>query len=104
MIPKSLKQCLKYNPLLLPKEHKQTSQQLNIALWGQITTINSNFPKEQIVINHILKEFGSYYTLDMELICKNKVVQTLLDAAYKNYMHLPRFEKPTFYKDMAMEE
>lgn len=104
MIPKPLKQSLKYNPLLLPKEHKRISHELNMELWSKITTINSNFPKEQIVINHIVKDFGNYYTLDMELICKNKDVQNLLDAAYEGHMHLPRFEKPSFYSDMVMED
>jgi|GEM_PF-2852802 hypothetical protein len=104
MQPKSFKQSLKYNPLLLPKEHKQAIQNINYDLWNDLSIININFPKDEITIDHIIKDFGKTYGIDLKLGCKNKTVQQLLDAAYEKHMRLPRFTKHEHFEAMLADQ
>lgn len=93
MIPKPFKQSLKYNELFMPKEHRQVVDRSNMDLWNDLMAINSNFPKAQIRIDHVVKDFGHSYGIDMKLHCANPVVQEQLNAAYERNMRIPRFTK-----------
>jgi hypothetical protein len=93
MLPKPIKQSLKYNSLMLPKEHKNVLQLANMALWNELNIINMNYPKVQIQVDHIVREFGNYYGIDLRLRCKKIEVQQMLDAAYERNIEIPRFEK-----------
>lgn len=67
---------------------------MNMELWNQLMRINSAFPKVTITVEHLLKDLGGdHYTLDMKLKCRNLDVQTYLDAAYRNHIHLLYFRK-----------
>jgi len=103
MLPKTIKQSLKYNPLLLPTAHKCVIQLSNIALWNEVSIINSHYPNEQITADHIVRESGNYYSIDLELKCENKTVQKMLDAAYERNMELPRFEKHEHFVAMISD-
>ncbi len=95
MIPKPFTQKTHYNDLFIPKEHIEKSRELNMELWNQLMRINSTYPKEEIIIEHTLKDFGTdRYSFDMKLSCKNTEVQQHLDEAYKRHIYLPQFEKP----------
>jgi len=98
MQPKPFKQSLKYNPLLLPKEHRQTIQNSNYDLWNELTIINANFPTEEIFVDHVIKDYGGTYGVDLKLTCSNKTVQQMLDSAYERQMRLPRFAITTTSK------
>ena len=100
MIPKPFKQSLKYNELFMPKEHRQVIDLSNMDLWNDLMAINTNFPKEQIIIDHVVKDFGHSYGIDMKLYCKNPAVQQQLDAAYERNMQLPRFMKHEDFEHM----
>lgn len=99
MIPKPFTQKALYNELLIPKDHIEKSRELNMELWNQLMRINSAYPKEEIIIEHTLKDFGDdRYSLDITLSCKNTDVQQYLDEAYKKHIYLPQFEKPNNFK------
>ncbi|MGZ3812302.1 MAG: hypothetical protein ACXVB0_24565 [Mucilaginibacter sp.] len=102
MPPKPFKQSLKYNPLFLPKEHRQTIQNSNYDLWNEITTINTNFPAEEILVDHVIKDYGNTYAVDLKLTCNNTKVQQLLDSAYESQMRLPRFAKHADFEAMLV--
>jgi len=95
---KNIKQTLHYNSLLLPKDHREVIQNSNFSLWNDITAINTNFPNEEIRVDHIVKDFGKSYGIDLKLTCDNPAVQKQLDDAYERKMRLPRFNKhESFY-------
>lgn len=99
MIPKPFKQVTRYNDLFIPKKHRDRNHNANRDLWNQLTTINSAYPKEEIVIEHVIKHINqSYYSFDMKLSCSNKEVQKHLDEAYERHMRLPYYEKPEDFK------
>ncbi|WP_316827427.1 hypothetical protein [Pedobacter miscanthi] len=100
MVPKPIKQSLKYNTLLLPKEHRLATQNLNFELWNDLGIINRNFPNVQINVDHIIKDFGNYYGIDLKLTCMNKDVQKMLDMTYERNMQMPRFEKHEHFDAM----
>lgn len=99
-MPKSIKQSLKYNSLLLPKDHKNEIQLANFDLWNELSRINLAFPKVQINVDHVIKDFGNYYGIDLRLSCRNMDVQKLLDDTYERTMRLPRFEKHEHFEAM----
>lgn len=99
-MPKPIKQSLKYNSLLIPKEHKSVIQLANFELWNELGVINLNYPNVQITVDHVVKEFGNYYGIDLKLKCRNKDVQKMLDATYERNMQLPRFEKHEHFEAM----
>ena len=101
MLPKTIKQSLKYNELLMPKEHRRTIDTSNFDLWNEITTINTAFPDEQIFVEHHVKEFGHYYGIDLKLLCDNPVIQRHLDEAYETHMQIPRFRKHDEFDSMV---
>lgn len=103
MTPKPVNQSLKYNPLLLPKEHKNAIQLANIDLWNELGRINLEFPKAQINVDHFVKEFGNYYAIDLRLRSRNKNVQKLLIDIYERTMRLPRFEKHEHFQAMISD-
>lgn len=95
MIPKAIKQSVSYNDLLIPKEHTNKSREMNMGLWNQIMRINSAFPREEITVEHLLKDMpGGRYSLDMRLGCSNPQVQKLLNEAYSLHIYLPSFKRP----------
>lgn len=83
MLPKPIEQLIKYNPFFLPKKDTKTSRELNQEFWNQLMLINSGFPKALIVVEHIIKDLGQYYTLDLKLSCKNETVQAALNSIYE---------------------
>ena len=100
MAAKDIIQKLHYNSLFLPKEDRQVIQNSNLALWNDITAINSNYPDEEIHVDHVIKDFGKTYGIDLELSCDNPTVQKYLDEAYKRNMRLPRFSKPEHFDEL----
>ena len=105
MIPKEIKQIVRYNHLLVPKEHRETAQRLDMDIWNDIMMINSAFPRAQIVIEHVIKNLNSKcYSLDMKLTCKNPKVQKLLNEHYEKHMCLPMFLKDENYIHLVQNE
>jgi len=103
-MPKEIKQIMRYNHLLVPKEHRTTVHELNMDIWNDITRINSAFPRAQIVVEHVIKDVDSgCYSLDMKLSCKNLKVQKLLDEYYEKHMYLPMFQKDENYIHLAIK-
>ncbi|MBD1365146.1 hypothetical protein IDJ77_15120 [Mucilaginibacter sp. ZT4R22] len=100
MIPKPFKQSLKYNSLLMPKEHREVVDRANMDLWNDLMAINTNNPKEEIKIDHVIKDLGHSYAVDMKISCKNSAVQQQLDAVYERNMRLPRFTKHEHFDAM----
>lgn len=100
MNPRPFKQVIKFNELLQPKEHREKIQNANFELWNELTAINSYFPNEEIIITHVVRDFGTTYGIDMELFCKNKDVQSILDEAYERSMRIPRFVKHETFEAM----
>lgn len=68
---------------------------------GELGTINLNYPNVQITVDHVVKEFGNYYSIVPKLKCRNKNVRKMLDAAYERTMSLPRFEKHDHFDAMV---
>lgn len=69
-------------------------------IWNDIMHIDSAYPKDEIVVEHILRDLGrGQYSLDMRLSCSNPEVQRHLDTAYEKHMYWPRFEKPSCLQD-----
>ena len=98
MTPKTIKHIMQYNELLVPIEHRETSERLSIDIWNDIMQINSAFPRAQIVVEHVVKELNSKcYTLDMKLKCRNPKVQQLLNDHYEKHMYWPMFLKGDYY-------
>ena len=98
MMPKEIKQIMRYNHLLVPKEHRETAQRLDMDIWNDIMTINSAFPRAQITVEYVIKDLNSKcYSLDMKLTCRNPKAQKLLDEYYERHMHLPMFLKDENY-------
>ncbi len=100
MLPKPLKQTLKYNNLLMPKEHRQVNDNSNFELWNALMAINSNHPTDEITIDYIVKDFGHYYGIDMKLACDNPLVQKQLDDVYERNIKIPRFRKHNEFEAM----
>lgn len=103
MLPKPFKQTLKYNELLMPKEHRQVVDLANMELWNDLMAINTNNPNEEIRIDHVVKDLGHSYAIDMKLHCDNPAVQKQLDAAYERNMRLPRFTKHEHFEHIVDE-
>ncbi|SDE84946.1 hypothetical protein SAMN05216464_11043 [Mucilaginibacter pineti] len=85
----------------MPKEHRQAVDSANMELWNDLMTINTNNPNVQINIDHVVKDFGHSYAIDMKIYCKNPGVQQQLDAAYEHNMRLPRFTKHEHFEAMV---
>lgn len=100
MLPKPFQQNLKYNELLMPKEHRQVNDTSNLELWNDLMAINSNHPNEEIRIDHVVKDFGYSYGIDMKLSCTDQVVQQQLNNAYERNMRIPRFRKHEHFDAM----
>ena len=95
MLPKPFKQTVLYNHMLIPEDHRRTSQEMNMDIWNDLMRINSSYPKEEILIEHVLRDLGrGQYSIDMRLICSSQEVQNKLDEAYERHMYWPRFKKP----------
>jgi hypothetical protein len=104
MPPKPFKQSLKYNPLLLPNEHKEAIQHINYELWNELAIINNNFPRVEITVNHLIRDFGKTYAVDLELSCKDKEIQAMLDDCYERQMRLIKFSKHDFFDAMIIDQ
>ncbi len=91
MIPEPIKQVVKYNQLLVPKEHRETAQRLDMDIWNDIMRINSAFPRAQIVVDHKIRDLNSKcYSLDRKLTCRNPKVQKLLNEFYEKHIWIGR--------------
>lgn len=95
-----IKQTLQYNPLLLPKEHREVIQNSNLQLWNELTKISTAFPNDEIRVDHIVKDFGKSYGMDMKLTSDNPTIQKYLDEAYEREMRMPRFSKHDHFNAM----
>lgn len=62
--------------------------------------INSNYPDEEIRVDHMVKDFGKSYGIDLKLSCENPALQQLLDEDYERNMRLLRFSKPEYFDEL----
>ncbi|RYE27396.1 MAG: hypothetical protein EOP45_01335 [Sphingobacteriaceae bacterium] len=100
MLPKPIKHLLRYNSLLLPKEIQEASIELNQKLWNELMLINSKFPDEQIIVQHVLNDSEHNFTINFKIQCTNVDVQHMIDKVYEEFIYLPLYSKPENFEKL----